>query len=60
MEVISFMTRLLYSRRYRPRNPLARRLSGPQSRGGHYGEEINFAIVGYRFPDRPARNQSLY
>jgi hypothetical protein len=33
-----------------PRYPLDRRLGGPQSRSGHYGEEKNLTPAGNRTP----------
>jgi hypothetical protein len=46
-----------------PRYPFYRRLGGPQSRSGRYGEAKIFNPTGTRTPappGRPARSQSLY
>jgi hypothetical protein len=46
-----------------PRYPFYRRLGGPQSRSGRYGEVNIFYPTGTRTPappSRPARSQSLY
>jgi hypothetical protein len=45
------------------RYPFYRRLGGPQSQSGRYGEVKIFYLTGTRTlvpPDRPARSQSLY
>jgi hypothetical protein len=47
----------------KPRYPFYRRLRGPQSRSGRYGEVKIFYPTGTRtpaLPGRPARSQSLY
>jgi hypothetical protein len=53
----SFTLRPLY-----PRCPLDRKLGGPQSRSGRFGEEKILDSIESRFQplDRPARSQSLY
>jgi hypothetical protein len=46
-----------------PRYPFYRRLGGPQSRSGRYGEVKIIYPIGTRTPappGRPARSQSLY
>jgi hypothetical protein len=40
------------------RHPLYRRLDGPQGGSGRVGKDSPF--TGIRFPDRPARSESLY
>jgi hypothetical protein len=48
--VVSFTPRPLYPRGKSPRYPSDRRLGGPQSRSGRYGEDKNFATAGNRTP----------
>jgi hypothetical protein len=52
--LVSFSPRPLYPRGNWTRYPLDRRLGGPQSRSGHYGEEKNPYSAGNRTPkDQP-------
>jgi hypothetical protein len=61
--VVSFTPLPPYPPGKSPRYPFYRRLGGPQSRSGRYGEVNIFDPTGTRNsrpPGRPARSQSLY
>jgi hypothetical protein len=49
--VVNFTPRPLYPRGKSPRYPLDRRLDGPQSRSGRFGEEKILDPTGTRIPD---------
>jgi hypothetical protein len=48
--VVNFTPRSLYPRGQSPRYPLDRRLGGPQSRSGQFGEEKILGPTGTRTP----------
>jgi hypothetical protein len=58
--VVSFTPRPLYPRTNRPWYPLERRLGGPQSQSGCYGEEKNLGLARIWTPAIQPRSPSLY
>jgi hypothetical protein len=56
------MPQPIYSRGRIPQYPLDRRLGGPKSQSGRYGEVKILDLTGTRTPtlSRPARSQTLY